>query len=271
MALKLIAQQADICYVTEATICIDNQATIKATTLIWPAPGHYILDSFHYHLVELLNKHPQIHITIRWTPGHQGIEGNEMADKEAKKAAEGNSSNATRLPELLSSPLPRSKSAVKQQFNGKLKRRAKKLWTTSKYYERLKRTDPTMLSKKYCDTLTKLPRKHGSILTQLRTGHVPLAVHLHRIKKANTPLCPCCRQHDETVHHYLLRCPAHQNARRTLRTRGGRDAENMTKLLSKPKLFPALFAYIASSGRFRSIYGNFAPLPEATNDQRGEQ
>ncbi|KAF8156730.1 hypothetical protein B0H34DRAFT_658337, partial [Crassisporium funariophilum] len=32
----------------------------------------------------------------------------------------------------------------------------------------------------------------SDILFQLRTGHAPLAKHLHRIGKVDTPRCPCC-------------------------------------------------------------------------------
>ncbi|KAF9463124.1 hypothetical protein BDZ94DRAFT_1164499, partial [Collybia nuda] len=92
-------------------------------------------------------------ITIRWTPGHQGINGNETADKEAKKAAAGESSNTQHLPKLLAARLPWSKSALKQGFNTKLKKKVKKLWTMSKYHDKLKHTDPTLPSKKYCELI----------------------------------------------------------------------------------------------------------------------
>jgi ribonuclease HI len=40
-------------------------------------------------------------IPIRWTPGHVGIEGNEKADIEAKKAARGLTSETKSLPNTL--------------------------------------------------------------------------------------------------------------------------------------------------------------------------
>ncbi|THU94581.1 hypothetical protein K435DRAFT_591497, partial [Dendrothele bispora CBS 962.96] len=57
--------------------------------------------------------------------------------------------------------------------------------------------------------IADLPRKHTTILVQLCTGHIPLKRHLHRICRADTPICPCCRRHPETVQHFLLPCPAH--------------------------------------------------------------
>ncbi|KAJ6596012.1 hypothetical protein B0H10DRAFT_1744587, partial [Mycena sp. CBHHK59/15] len=77
----------------------------------------------------------------------------------------------------------------------------------------------------------------------------------HRIKKSDTPLCPCCHQREETVQHYLLECPAHQNAQRELRRLGGRDAQYVDKLLSKKELLPLLFRFVACTSRFRTVFG----------------
>ena len=35
------------------------------------------------------SKHPGIEIRVRWTPGHEGIQGNESVDGEAKQVAKG--------------------------------------------------------------------------------------------------------------------------------------------------------------------------------------
>ncbi|KAL4061773.1 hypothetical protein J3A83DRAFT_4117647 [Scleroderma citrinum] len=44
-------------------------------------------------------------------------------------------------------------------------------------------------------------------------GHVPLNHHLTCIKKVDSPSCPGCDTHFETVYHYLLICPAYRFAR----------------------------------------------------------
>jgi zinc-binding in reverse transcriptase len=101
-------------------------------------------------------------------------------------------------------------------------------------------TDPTTPSDKFIKLTTKLPKKLSTILTQLRTGHAPLAKHLHRIKKADSPICPACLQNSETIQHFMLHCPAHQEARQRLRNNtGGRDI-NIAKLFTSPKLLRAL-------------------------------
>ncbi|KAJ7097478.1 hypothetical protein C8R44DRAFT_550983, partial [Mycena epipterygia] len=48
-------------------------------------------------------------------------------------------------------------------------------------------------------------------LLQLHVEHTILNKHLHRINRADFPLCPCCYQAEETVIHYLLHYPAHVN------------------------------------------------------------
>ena len=126
----------------------------------------------------------------------------------------------------------------------------------------MKRLLPTAPTKTYLALVKDLPRKHTSILTQLRTAHAPLAKHLHRIGKADSPICPNCRQHDETVLHYLLQCPAHQEARNTMREKTGSLSQDLTKLLSTPKALRALFQFIAETQRFHTTFGDLATLAE---------
>ena len=76
-----------------AIFCINSQAAIKTIQLTKPKPGHYIFDMLHKSLERVINQHPGIKITVRWTPGHKGIEGNERADEEAKRAITEGSSN----------------------------------------------------------------------------------------------------------------------------------------------------------------------------------
>ena len=40
-------------------------------------------------------------LKLQWTAGHEGIPGNKLADKEAKHAAKGLSSDANLLPSYL--------------------------------------------------------------------------------------------------------------------------------------------------------------------------
>ncbi|KAJ7107435.1 hypothetical protein C8R44DRAFT_541926, partial [Mycena epipterygia] len=92
-------------------------------------------------------------------------------------------------------------------------------------------------------------------LLQLRTGHIPLAKHLFRINKADSPICPCCGQANETVAHYLLHCSAHADARCKLVRAGGLLTCALPKLLGVPSLYPHLFCYLARTGRFHTIHG----------------
>jgi ribonuclease HI len=250
-----------------ATFFIDNRAAILATQLTKPNSGHYIFDAFHKYMGHLTRRNLNLRVTLKWIPGHRGAAGNEKADEQAKKAVTEGSHTIQYLPEYLHNPLPHSKSALLQAHNAKLKTEAQKAWVKSPRYPRLKKTDPVSPSDKFIKLTSKLPRKLMSILTQLRTGHAPLAKHLHRIKKADSPMCPACLQDTESVQHFMLHCPAHQAARHTLRqATGGRDI-NIAKLFTTSKTLRALFKYVADTGRFPNNLDHVPFLQELEDPQ----
>lgn len=196
--------------VKSASIYIDNQACILSSQSTRSRPGHHLVDHIHAQMKRVIKKHPNIHIRLRWIPGHMECEGNEAVDEEARKAAQGESSSDKALPARFRSRkvLPTSKSAVKQTYQARLKVRSKQSFAKSPRYAPFCRIDKSLPSDKYRKLISSLPRKHASILTQLRTGHVPLNKHLHRIKCAESPICPKCEMENETVAHFLLMCPA---------------------------------------------------------------
>ena len=185
--------------ICSAIFYIDNRAAILASQPSKPAPGHHIFDIIHKDIGNIMDRNHNLQVTFKWIPGHKGAEGNEQADVLAKKAITEGSSTANRLPKYLQEPLPQSKLASIQAFNEKLKAQTKKEWLKSPRFNRMKNTDPTAPSSEFLKLTAKLPRKLTSILTQLRTGHAPLAKHLHRIKKTDSPICPACLQETETV------------------------------------------------------------------------
>jgi hypothetical protein len=80
-------------------------------------------------------------LTIRWTAGHPNIPGNEsVLDAEAKKAAEGHTSESKNLPKLLRKLLKTSRSVARQQQRQHIKIRLNKEWAKSPF-TKFHRTD----------------------------------------------------------------------------------------------------------------------------------
>ncbi|KAG2751293.1 hypothetical protein P692DRAFT_201686145, partial [Suillus brevipes Sb2] len=104
--------------------------------------------------------------------------------------------------------------------------------------------------------IAKLPRRHSSLLFQLRTGHAPLNKHLHRIAKAPSPICQQCRQREEMVHHFIITCPQYTRQRHTLQIELGPQTNHLKNLLNNPKCIKPLLRFIASTRRMEQIFGD---------------
>ncbi|KAJ6630128.1 hypothetical protein B0H10DRAFT_1775098, partial [Mycena sp. CBHHK59/15] len=65
-------------------ILIDNQAAIHTLARGGRQPGRYLLDIFHRELDALLRSKPHLSFQIEWCLGHEGVDGNETVDGEAK-------------------------------------------------------------------------------------------------------------------------------------------------------------------------------------------
>ena len=244
-----------------ASIYVDNQAAVRSCVRPAARPGHYLLTRFRKlmkHLLRKIDIEPNM-VTIKWIAGHTGNWGNELADREAKLAANSadNTSPRRQLPAVLKQPLPSSISALKQHHNSGLRSLWANLWKQSPRHQHIASIDPSLPSNAFTKLTNSIGKKHAAIYTQLRLGHLPLNKHLHRIKKSDTPLCLQCEDNKpENVHHYLFECRKYDRERHTLRLKLGRRALSVRCLLAEKRSQKPLFKYINETKRLSATFGD---------------
>ena len=250
-------------HIRKAIIFVDNQAALRCTELSHSNPGHHLVDLLHKQIKALKRRKPRLIFSVQWIPGHEEIHGNEVADAHAKKAASGKSSAKSSLPKALHNNLPLSVSSLRQAYLNKLQADAAKIWSKSKRHERIVQLDRSMAKprKHFLKLIQPLSRTQSSLLFQLRTGHIPLNSHLHRIKRSDTPFCPSCPNQQETVRHFILECTAYSHIRSHYFNFDHRLTRSLRPLLSHPKLLKPLLCYVQDTRRLSSVFGNVALFP----------
>ena len=128
-------------------------------------------------------------ITLCWIPSHIGIQGNDKADSEAKKAINKKQSN-TKIPYTDLRPTINKLITDKwqQQWNS---------YTNNK----LQNIKPTI--GEWQPGYRKI-RKEEVILARLRIGHTQIT-HNYLLKNEEPPICTACEE-QFTVKHILLNC-----------------------------------------------------------------
>jgi hypothetical protein len=137
-----------------------------------------------------------IEISFLWIPGHCGIDGNELADQEALKAA---SSNDTQMLNLCTF------TDLKKQTQNILYQKWQNHWTKQDTkLNKIKNNIQVWIS-------PGLNRKHETILNRLRIGH-SFVTHNQFMSRKDPSICEtCCIE--VTVKYILIDCYKYSDSR----------------------------------------------------------
>ena len=139
---------------------------------------------------------------MQWIPGHSNIPGNDRADYLAKQGSKQQQPNTAA-----------SLQTAKQIIRTNTKEEWMNRWAMGTTGRAIFKH---MNGPKKEDAINLLSRQNQSIIIRLRTQHIPLNMHLNRIKPTHPPMCQLCDHPYETVQHHLFECPTLSDIRSIL-------------------------------------------------------
>lgn len=239
MGLAIALRTAPI-HTRRTTILLDNQGVIKdLQSNKLPITSLDDRKETYKRLTYLHRTFSNMRVNIRWCPGHAGVHGNEIVDEIANKKAKTKLPSTFRVTPNASSFL----SAIKE-------------WKT----KNSEITDPNDLKrlghkphqKRHLKHLTELKKHSIGIITQLRSGHIPLNHYLSKFAQIRDPSCDC-QEGIKTVEHFLLTCNRFNNERKHLEDELELlDLPLNTSILDNPIAFKAVADYCDNTWRFKS-------------------
>ena len=241
---------------TSYALGIYNQAVISALSSVIATTGQHIANEILETAARIKKQRnsSKYSLTVRWTAGHVGIEGNDEVDGEAKKAVEGHTSDKKALPPLLHKALKNNKAALRQSRKEKLKKRWQQEWDASDCAAKYNSIGFSSPSNNFITLISddNLSRKDASRIFQLRAGHVPLNGYLECFKRMDSAQCPTCSHPRENVQHFLMDCPTYKHERWKLYRQSKIREPSLKALLNKEELVIPLANYLRATGRFET-------------------
>lgn len=188
-ALEYIKNSAD----SDFTICSDSNAAI--TAIQNPKSKNNLISRIQEEIDTISNKT----ILLLWVPSHQGIVGNELADRAAKIASS--------MP-IQQNQIASNSQDIRTLIRKKIEQHWNEKWINSAQTSKLFniRTNTFTLP-----PTSKLNRRDQVITTRLRIGHTKLT-HSYLLNKTDPPKCDRCDQL-LTINHLILQCPSFRQAR----------------------------------------------------------
>ena len=183
-------------------------------------------------------------ITIRWTPSHTGVEGNDQADIAAKSAA------ANRQGAI--DPIFWNEASLSYQKSVTTETRSKatKEWIRDRVKSKHRYCPPP--NGKMRKELGRVPKELAGRYYQLLSGHAATAQHLVRVGQAQNECCWWCGSGEkQSRHHLFIRCQRWMPEIKRLWMRvkadcewGGPRARSVRTLFNGPRAMPAVLEFL---------------------------
>ena len=201
-------------------------------------------------LIELFNSLFRLHrggidIQFCWVPAHEGVKGNEMADKLAKEA----------LLKVILITIPLGKGEGKAVVKRKGLEIWQKRWEEDRKGRRFYKIQKNVSIKNYMEK----NRREEIVMTRLRVDHTGLNGTLFLMGKRNSENCENCGV-KENVEHVILNCTLNEVERQVLKDKvqeAGREWNLVGILGSEGEGIritrKALFTFLKDSGLWSRI------------------
>jgi hypothetical protein len=260
-----------------ATIFTDSQAAIKSIRHPGRASGLQILSR----ILQAIEDLSTLPVTIRWIPGHEGILGNEEADKAAKNAAEmgrlgvaarfglQDADQAAQIPSLAPGMPPgiyapdicRLAAAMKATIRRGAKIAWERVWASNSITAGPTRRLVRAPSKGLLRVYRGLQKALSSVMVQMRTGRIGLSGFLAKIGIHESARCGC-DEGIQTPKHVLLECEFYRDLRGEMLDKVGKlklpgtGRLDYAALVSEPKAARYVAEFMIKTGllnQFRAV------------------
>ncbi len=170
-----------------------------------------ITTATNFHSFKIRSLSSKLEVKLHWCPGHQGIQGNELADNLARKGLD---------QVALSKDQFSSHSFLKEDIRKRITLAWNSDWTKQVLREeegkkavglgrfyRISARQSTPMFKFKSIKLQKYSRGTQSSYFQARTGIGNTLAYLKLIGKVSSDICNFCHRKKQTMQHLLLHCP----------------------------------------------------------------